>query len=492
MKPENRLSGRKIQLIKYAGAASFSPRGESKDIMKKKTLFRTLAFILAAAVMPVFAGCVGNPEDTGAGSSEALPEVTTEAEPSEIRYTGGENAYTIIRSSYAGTFEVEAGKKLNSTLKNSSLGWNGTIMEDFVAGKRKGDIVDVDAYEIVLGNTNRSEGKAVFDTLSGNQYKICVSGKKLLIIGATEYATSIATDLFIDTFVKEGKMSVPADFVLEGSAGSESGDDEIRVMSWNLGCAVGVAKDCLTVIERYQPDVLSFQESNADIHSSVFMEYIKSHKNFRFAMQRHPGKSTVVYTPIVYNSDKLTLIEAGVEWLDGRFTGTNTKSLAWAVFDDVNGSRFCMINFHGAVCSASYKGYENMSDSERSAIAAAWRLDNVRQILEVRDRLYTKYGTMPTTVNGDCNFNSSSEPYKKLVEAGFAEAELTAAKIVKSGYKTSYSYGKKPGTGLSIDHIFGENGILFMTYDVIIDDEAFTGSDHYPIIADMRITPEIK
>ena len=107
----------------------------------------------------------------------------------------------------------------------------------------------------------------------------------------------------------------------------------------------------------------------------------------------------------------LTLKDAGVEWLRDRYTQTNTKSIEWAVFEDKNGETFALINFHGAVCFNTYKGFENYTKAQLSAQVNEWRKGNARQLLEVRDRLIGKYGAIPVMINGDCNFNSSSEAY---------------------------------------------------------------------------------
>lgn len=177
-----------------------------------------------------------------------------------------------------------------------------------------------------------------------------------------------------------------------------------------------------------------------------------------------------------------------MEWLDGRYTGTNTKCLCWAVLKDSAGKTFGMINFHGAVCSNKYSGYENYSSAQLNEVAAAWRLDNVRQIIDVRKRIQSKYGDITVTVGGDCNFKEDSDPYKNLIADGFADAEKTARVKITTGYTTSFSYGKFYTSGKSIDHIFQRGGAVdFVVFDIVRDNDVKTGSDHCPIFVDFNL-----
>ncbi len=419
--------------------------------------------------------------------------------PPGLVIVGGADAYSIIRPSDAGEYAVKAAVTVNKALKAACPDtWENSIKEDFVSRELKGQIIENDDPEILVGYTNRKESRDAFAELEAggdpSLYTVRTVGRKIVILGITDYATCAAADYFVDTFVagsSGGTLSVDSSLRFDGRF-----DDNrppladgalLRLFSWNLGCSVGVAADALAVIEEYRPEVLSLQESDKTVHLNIIKPFMSKFTNYRYAKQMHTGTSTYNYTPIIYDSTKLELVEADVEWLDGRYTGTNTKSLCWAVFDTKDG-RFAMINFHGAVCSAKYSGYENMTDDERAAIAAGWRLDNVRQILEVAARITAKYGEIPMTVNGDCNFTASSAPFARLTDAGFADSEATAEKKIKAGYKTSYSYASGiPGTGASIDHIFGKNGVRFLTYDVIRTPAVQTGSDHTPIYTDLAL-----
>ncbi|MBP5270901.1 MAG: hypothetical protein ILO42_08090 [Clostridia bacterium] len=352
--------------------------------------------------------------------------------------------------------------------------------------------MDVAGKEILVGNTNRRQSRDIYATLSSDDYVIAVVDDKLVIIGGSEYATSEACEYFIATYLSEpsddGVFRLKKDVYYKGKRSESRPPLEkgalMRDMSWNLGCGVGLVADALYVVELYMPDILATQESNAEIHDCVLTPFIRSHTEYKHAVQYHAG-GTLNYTPIIYNSKLMTLVEAKVDWLRDRYTGTNTKSVCYAVFEYKTGERFAVINFHGAVCSNSYSGYENFSSEDLSTQASIWRTGNVRQILEIRDSIVAKYGDIPITVNGDCNFNNQSSQFATVINAGFFDCERTAVRKIKQGYKTSYNYEKGiPGIGLSIDHIFGTSGVKFLSFDSIRDEHVARGSDHTPIYTD--------
>ena len=244
-------------------------------------------------------------------------------------------------------------------------------------------------------------------------------------------------------------------------------------------------KECIDIILRYLPDVMGLQECNSAVYSKVLSSLPVFYKH---AIRNHPGKTTVNYTPIIYNSQLFELLEADVSWLRGRYTGTNTKSITYAVFEDKNGAKFALINYHGAVCSNSYKGFENFTAQELNQQALTWRLDNVVKVTEIRDSIIAKYGNIPIMVSGDNNFNSSSQPYANIIAAGFADAEHTARIEKTTGYRTSFSYGTEPGEGLSIDHIFGLNGVDFVSHKIVRGADVYKASDHCPVYVDFNIS----
>lgn len=462
--------------------------------MKAKKIFVSAAAVLLV-LLTLLTACApaGEPEVT----TEEATEADTLPESSDIVLIDeNEEDYMIIRPMNAGTYEVEGAKNINMTLREVFPTWDMKIADDFVKGAARDEAIENNDKEILVGETNRKESREVLASLAEGDYVIRFVGNKLVILGCDQYATNCAAEYFINTYIKNAadktRLVLPRDLCITGHADQRKipldSDSTYRYLSWNLGCSVGIAADCVNVIMRYLPDIICLQESDKKIHNNVISTVINSFKDYKYVAMTHKNSSTYCYTPIIYNSRLFTLLDSGVEWLDGRYTGTNTKCLCWAVFKDNDGKTFGMINFHGAVCSNNYKGYENYSSDQLNEVASKWRIDNVRQIIDVKNSIIQKYGNITVTVGGDCNFKEGSQPYLNLKADGFLDAEKTARGKITTGYTTSFSYGNFYKSGQSIDHIFQNGGgVDFVVFEIVRDADVKTGSDHCPIYVDFNL-----
>ncbi len=452
-------------------------------------------FVIASSA--AFFGCESNdaPETT-----EALVETAPETEPiptSAMLFDKEAMYFSVIRSTYAETVVIDSVKNIVAAFRENSAGeWNPTIKDDFVKGQTRDSVYEIEGKEVLVGLTNRKESHDVYATLNKDEYVIKFVGEKLVIVGYDDYATAAAVNAFVDTYLSSKNIdSLDLDLGIEIKGESSlrkiavNSEADYRIMTWNLGCMVSAdnkgEEDCVDIIVRYLPDIIGLQECNKDVHNKV----LKGLPAFyEFANKTHNKSSTVNYTPIMYNKELFTLLKSDIVWLRGRYTGTNTKSLNWAVFEDKNGIKFALINYHGAVCSNDYKGFENFTSAQLTQQANEWKLDNVVQVLEIKQAIVAEFGNIPIMVSGDNNFNSSSEPYKNLTADGFTDAEITARISRMTGYKTSFSYGKVPGEGLSIDHIFGVNGVDFVAHGIVRGDDVWNASDHCPVFVDFNFT----
>ena len=464
--------------------------------MKKLSVFLIVLIILQSILI---SGCEKNTEAPET-SAESVAAITTEPAPQEsslLIFDDTTIHYTIVRGSYADNVEVGAAVTLNHAFRDAYSGnWKATIKDDFVVGQKRDDVFEIEGKEILVGLTNRKESHDVHASLERDQYAIKVVGEKLVIVGYNSYATVSAVEYFVSTFLNtkiNGSFEINADYEHRGEASlrkvAVSEEASYRIMTWNLGCMVSEEKngqlECIDILLRYLPDIMGLQECNSAVHSKV----LKNLPDFyEFANKTHKNSSTVNYTPIIYNAELFTLLKSDIVWLRGRYTGTNTKSLNWAVFEDMNGVKFALINYHGAVCSNSYSGFQNYTSAQLTEQANIWKLDNVVQIIEIKNAIVAEFGNIPIMVSGDNNFNSSSQPYKNLASDGFVDAELTARVSKVTGYKTSYSYGSIPGSGLSIDHIFGLNNVDFAVHYIVRGDDVWKASDHCPVYVDFNIS----
>ncbi len=463
--------------------------------MKKLILFFLVLSMILGTVS--FVGC--ELEDV-LETTEALAETAPETEPiptSALIFDKDAMYFTVVRSTYAGTVVIESVKSIVAAFREKSSGeWNTAIKDDFVKGQTRDSVYELEGKEVLVGLTNRKESHDAYATLNKDEYVIKFVGEKLVIVGYDEYATAAAVTAFVETYLSSKNIeSLDLDLGLEIKGESSlrkiavNSEANYRIMTWNLGCMVSADKngeaECIDIIIRYLPDIIGLQECNSEVHTKVLGNLPDF---YAFANKKHNNSSTVNYTPIMYNTQLFKLVKSDVVWLRGRYTGTNTKSLSWAVLEDNDGVKFALINYHGAVCSNSYKGFENLTSAQLSEQATTWKLDNVVQVLEVKQAIVAEFGNIPIMVSGDNNFNSSSQPYKNLAADGFTDAELTARIERMTGYKTSYSYGNVPGEGLSIDHVFGINGVDFVAHGIVRGDDVWKASDHCPVFVDFNLT----
>ncbi len=459
----------------------------------KKTV-SILSFILA--MLFILTGCnISGPSNDTEATTTA---VTDPPEPTElILAENGATEYKIVRPTNTGNNVIDAMQTLRSRI-NGFYSVDILPSEDFVKGYSTENPYESDAPEILIGNTNRKETQEVLATLTKGEWRICVVGNKLVMVGYTDLLTETAVNEFTSKHMLNNgsKLSVPTDFELSGKLTYTTvGDTDasLRIMTFNVLCGndqSGRASIISDTIINYEPDVVCFQECDSGNHKNALMK-LKSAK-YKTALEKHPDTSTYVYTPIVYRTDKLELLDTGVEWNEKRWPYTNTKSIAWAVFRHIETQEvFSVINVHGSLWSADYdaekidpgKTYEQMR-----AEAVLWRQDNVRQMNDIMKRLETTYGEIPSIWTGDFNFNENEIGYKDAIEKyGMATAEKTATVSKMTGATFHSAVGQAPNAnGKSIDHIFGNSKVVFRVHYICKSDTEIKASDHCAVFADLK------
>lgn len=268
---------------------------------------------------------------------------------------------------------------------------------------------------------------------------------------------------------------------------SES-DIELSIMTWNVYQGTGSTSACIEVLSKKKPDILGLQESNAKVYTEVIAPFIAANSEYAVANSYLADANTRCSTPILFNTEKFTLLDSGTELLDQGSSVSASKSLAWVVLETIDSSKiFSVINFHGAVCRNKYAGFESYSEEEITAIANNWRKDNARQVVAKGVQLSERFGDMPIMIMGDCNFNSESEPYSIVIAADYHEAEKTAMLSADSGTKSTHVLGESPTSGITIDHIFGNNQIVFLIHQLLNDVNTQISSDHSPVYAEVHL-----
>ncbi len=453
---------------------------------------------LALTSILLLSSCGAAGETTGDGTTEGNSDVDTSG-------TGGgditiienqKSDYTLVRADRSPEEVTTSMLDINNAIMEA-FGVTLSVATDWVKGVSSSDVVENNEKEIIIGNCNRKEAKEVLSSLGENEYAIRVVGEKLVIIGYNDYITQQAVKAFISGYLRgqSTTLTLPRDLSLVGQADVQkialTEGADIRVMTFNI-LGSGNEYDTrrpyeIQAVLDYLPDVIGFQEANKATHTGT-LKSASLREFYSFNAEYHSNGTTANYTPILYLTSRYNLVEGGVEWLNSRYTGTNTKSLSWAVLEqNETGRRFIVVNMHGSLWSSNYPTPEGESYESMRTKAVQWRVDNVNQMLAKVDEMKAKYGELPATLIGDFNFNNTTAAYAAMIKGGMSSAQETATVSSTKGINSFHTVGQAPPAGLNIDHVFHDkNGFSALTFVISTRPDDLKASDHCPVFADLK------
>lgn len=179
----------------------------------KKSFFAAILLLLLIAVL---ASCVSNNPDSGqsgeptgntADATDPTADVTGDAP--EVTEEIDLAAYTLIRPDRAPTALVKLGANFKRALDDAT-GSDVVLSDDYIG---RGETLDPDAKEILIGKTNRPESEAVYAEL-GDAFAFCVRkiGSKLVVAAPTPELIGEALDYLMETYVLptggDGKFTI--------------------------------------------------------------------------------------------------------------------------------------------------------------------------------------------------------------------------------------------------------------------------------------------
>lgn len=165
--------------------------------MKTKLFVRIIATALTCLQLLILGACspsdvpAPGPSDSSSDSisnDETSPAVTMTLQLAE----NGASKYKVIRPSSASEKLISAATELRRELM-SRTGANIGIAEDWV---RKDSELDPNAYEILIGYTNRP-ASSICESMNVNDYSITISNNSVVIAGGSDAAIITAIELFL-------------------------------------------------------------------------------------------------------------------------------------------------------------------------------------------------------------------------------------------------------------------------------------------------------
>jgi len=351
--------------------------------------------------------------------------------------------------------------------------------------------------EILIGKTNRTT--ITTDTCS---YIIKAENSKLQILAGNCYAYDSALEAFTEDLVsiKESSISIDSGILAqsditatlsEGTQNILNCSGDVRIMSSNIwGNSSGsttefpIAQRNMQLSEiflNYLPDVIALQECSPTArfgNTSIIKLLSGTYTEVAVTVNNQYNNN---YTPLLYRSDILTVIDSGYHLYSG-LNDVDSKSVTWAVFQDKDSGKTF------AVCSTHF-WYKAGTEGDEA------RENNAKDINTIVNQIESKY-SCDVFICGDLNSSCSAKGTKTLIELGYKDAQLTAT--TTEDIKTSHSYptynadqnywdGYTLPTALganSIDHILLSGNSELVQFDVITDAFALLSSDHCPIYID--------
>lgn len=212
-----------ILVTLFTGCAANPATDMSDSASGSKSLFAQLD-AAQGAIAPTLSGGNENIQAVDINTLSSSNAYATESSQLSFTDTNGKAAYTIVYPEKTIEIIHDAAEALRVALNNATG-------KKF---KKQSDATpaDANAYEILIGNTNRSQSQ---HTLKEKEYSIKVDGNKIVIVGGSYYSTAVAVSKFKELF-SQSKPYIAKNLSVKSAlnqvyrvAVSNSGDSSIDV-----------------------------------------------------------------------------------------------------------------------------------------------------------------------------------------------------------------------------------------------------------------------
>ncbi|MCA9244435.1 MAG: endonuclease/exonuclease/phosphatase family protein [Phycisphaerales bacterium] len=257
-----------------------------------------------------------------------------------------------------------------------------------------------------------------------------------------------------------------------------------RVMSFNIrnGTIDPPPNDWLSrrasviaTIRENEPDIVGLQEVIAQQADDIALAFPEYHY---FGVGNMDGADGGEADPILARRDRFNYIQDGYFWL------SDAPSIPGSVGWDARYPRLV------SWLKLSFKSNPNfvllVLNTHLDHVGTEARLHSAEMIRRLTD----SYAGTPIVVIGDFNCEWGDPPHAVLVKQEGNLAELRDAFSAKARRGTFEENFDGVDDGRRIDHILHSRRVITLSAD--IDDKTHNGryaSDHFPVVADLKVTP---
>ncbi|WP_082926876.1 endonuclease/exonuclease/phosphatase family protein [Paenibacillus tuaregi] len=256
---------------------------------------------------------------------------------------------------------------------------------------------------------------------------------------------------------------------------------ELRIMTYNLKCEVGVPPHSWSdrremvrdVIRRESPDLIGTQEG---VFAQI-SDLLEMLPEYGLVGLGRDGGSRGEYSAIFYKKERFQVLEYNHFWLSdtpnmiasATWGNMYTRMVTWARFKDLQtNQQFYHMNTHF--------DHESLNAREKSARLV---------IQEAQDF----DSTLPVLLTGDFNTDVHSQPYNILTEEGSFKDTWELTKTRFNEDLGSFNDFRDPQGGSErIDWVLGRGNMTVASAGIINDlaDGRFP-SDHFPVVARLSL-----
>lgn len=423
------------------------------------------------------------PED-GILRGNVICEYSAEYPVSEFKLNGTDiSEYTIVFQKKGRSVYLKAAELLRDRIGELC----GPVLKLVDSGE------EPSAHEIQFGDCGRGPSEGL--SASGIEYALRAGGGSVAVACGSSGIAESAVSALMAEWLPEGASGSIAVTIDEGVTQTMSAAFDqltaganLRVMTSNI-----LASDTLVsrssilrkVYTLYYPDVIGLQECNANGHTNVVSGMSELYAS---TATKIDGTSSGCYTPILYRRDRFKLVESGSKLFDQRWPKTNTKTMAWAVLEEIStGKKIAVINGHWSLILSSYDTESVFGRKLTDADAKLWREDNTREALAKLEELKSKYGEdIAAFMMGDMNSNASAKSVSMIYPT--MKNCIDLATVSRTTGINSYhgDPGKYPTGTSAIDHIFvTDKTVKVFRHEIILTEDGVACSDHCPVFADV-------
>ena len=410
---------------------------------------------------------VGGSESATAAAIQKLCEVVDANADSDIFFDNG-----VDMQNYKHSYTHEDIKINGTSVSEYTIMYadKGSRREATMAQALQKAIISVCGVEVTAQpDTKDAYGSIIYLGGSATAATLRIEGDVIYVTGANENDVFFATQTLIERVCEstDGSVTVGAEETLSYNLSdldlSKWGvsSEKIKVMSYNLqnagngSTSMTKYRNLASMIDSKSPDFVAVQECITSGSGAENLVSAMANKTKYAAVT-----TTGITTAVIYNKNKYTFIEKGVEAIgkkDDKYGSAYDRNMMWTKFrSNATGAEFIVLSVH--------------IDYVKAANAAQLKL--------IMDYMQTNFAGIPAVLLGDYNAEEKVLDVGSMEKAGYVDCRKTATVAVNATVPTF------PSDNSIIDYIFAK-GMTSEYYETLTSEN--NPSDHRPIYAELYI-----